>query len=182
MINLTAANCPNCGADIEVDTRFDTTICKYCGSTIFVEGTIKGLKRPNINKDDIYERCLEISNKLNLILKLYIGNKNEMLLMLKDRIGLVNSEKTTAKIAMMQTANTYEEKPFDKPFTYRIEDRILDHFEYKRGGVVELTYESDEDGFFALEYYGRITKYSDLNELSQVLDDIIEEVKTKFKR
>ncbi|MBR2289206.1 MAG: hypothetical protein IJ867_00940 [Clostridia bacterium] len=181
MINLTAAKCPNCGADIEVNATLDTTVCQYCGCTILVEGALDIVRRKVFARDDIDEKCVEISQKLNEILKLYIGNKNEMLLMLKERIGLVNSGKTTAKIAMMQTAHTYEEKEFDEPFTYRIGERTLNHFEYKKDGVIELTYESDEDGFFALEYYGKVTRYMDLDELSRVLDEITEEVRVKFK-
>ena len=181
MIKLTAAKCPNCGADIEVNPQSDTAKCKYCNSTILVEGALNIMKRKTFSRDDIDDKCIEISKKLNHILELYIGSKNEMLLMLKDRIGLVNSGKTTAKIEMMKTAYTYEEKPFDEPFTYRIGDRTLDHFEYKRDNSVEVTYESDEVGFFAIEYYGKITKYDNLDALSSILDEIIEEVKIKFQ-
>lgn len=179
MIKLRAAKCPNCGADIDIDTRNEITKCKYCNCTVLVEGLQKITKRKPVFKD---EACIEISKKLNKILELYAGSKNEMLLMLKDKIGLVNSGKTTAKIAMMKTANEYKEEEFDEPFTYRIGDRTLDHFEYKTGGVVEMTYEADEDGYFAVEYYGKIKKYEDKNELSIVLDDIIENVKEKFKK
>ena len=181
MINLTAAQCPNCGADIKVDPDINAVICEYCGSKILVDNALKKIKRKKIAKDETYEKCIEISKKLNLIFELYVGNKNEMLLMLKDRIGLVNSHKTTAKIEMMKSANTYDEVKLEDEFTYRIADRTLDHFEYKRDGSVELTYESGEDGYFALEYYGKILKYTDIDELSRVLDEIIEEVKLKFK-
>lgn len=177
MIKLTAAKCPNCGADIKVNPNLEQTVCSYCGCTILVEGALKVVKRKTKEKDAIDEKCLEVSEKLNLILELYTGSKNEMFLMLKERIGLVNSQKTTAKITMMKEANEYQEEKFEEPFTYRIGDRTLDHFEFKRDGSVELTYESDEEGFFALEYYGRITKYTDLDALLHQLDEIISELK-----
>lgn len=181
MVKLISAKCPNCGANIEIESQINTILCKYCGSTIIVDGILRIKKRNYLPKDDVDKKCMEISEKLNTILELYIGNKNNMLEMLKGRIGLVNSEKTTSKIAMMKTANTFEDDIYEKPFTYRIGDRTLDHFEYKRDGSIELTYETDEDGFFALEYYGKIQKYTDINELSRVLDEIIEEVKLIFQ-
>ena len=176
MIKLTPAKCPNCGASIKVDTELRETVCQYCRTTILIEGAINAFKSKRNCRDVIDEKCSQISSKLNLILKLYKGNKNEMLLMLKNKIGLVSSGRTTAKIAMMQTAHNYKEETLEKAFTYEIENRTLNHFEYKRDGSIELTYESDE-GLFALEYYGRITKYTDLGELSRVLDEIIERIR-----
>lgn len=183
MIKLTAANCPNCGADIEVNPEMTTTVCKYCGSTILVDGAIKGFKRKIIIKDETYDKGIKVSQKLNEIMSLYIGNKNEMLLMLKDRIGLVSSNRTTAKIAMMRTAHDYKEETYTEAFKYRVgEDRTLERFEYKSDGSVEATYDIKDEDFFALEYYGKITKFTDLDELLRVLDEIIEEVKIKFNQ
>lgn len=170
------------GADIKINNELkEEYICKYCGSTIFIESdSLRTFKKHTVDKDDVDEKCREISQKFNEILKLYIGSKNEMLLMLKEKIGLVSSGKTVAKYTMMRESPYFVEEPFDAPFTYRIEDRTLDHFEYKRDGSIEVTYETEGDGFFAIEYYGKVLKYSDLGELSSALDEIIEEVKRKL--
>ena len=82
----------------------------------------------------------------------------------------------------MLASKSYVYEPFYDPFTYRIEDRILDHFEFKRDFSIEVTYDTEDEGFFAIEYYGKIIKYTDFDELSNELDKIIEEVKIKFNK
>ncbi len=178
MIEFINAKCPNCGADIEVSTLLNEYICNYCGSKLVIENnTFRVVKKHTIEKDEIDKKCEEISEKFNSILENYSGSKDEMLLMLKEKVGLVSSGKTLAKLEMMKTSQSYVEEKFDEPFVYRIGDRTLDHFEYKRDGSIELTYEAEGDGFFAIEYYGKVTKYNDLNELENVLEQILNEIK-----
>lgn len=43
-MNLVAAKCPNCGANIEVSPNAETTRCKSCGSAILVEDAIQKYK------------------------------------------------------------------------------------------------------------------------------------------
>ena len=43
-MKLTAAKCPSCGADIEVDKDSDKTKCEFCGSSIIVEDAIAKIK------------------------------------------------------------------------------------------------------------------------------------------
>ena len=64
MVQLTAAKCPQCGADIEVNPELEKSICQYCGTTILVQeaiqkielsGTVKvaGIK----NRDDYLDQA-----------------------------------------------------------------------------------------------------------------------------
>ena len=182
-MDVAIAKCPNCGANIVRDDDIQEYICEYCGSTVYIkDNSIRAYKSHKIKKTENDKKCQKVSEKFNLILSLYDGSKNEMLLMLKEKVGLVNSGKTLAKFEMMKSSQSYSDEPFDEPFTYRIADRTLDRFEYKSDGSIELTYETDEDGFFAIEYYGRVTKYKNIDELLKVLDEIIEEVKIKFNK
>jgi len=43
-MNLIAAKCPNCGANIEVSPEMEATKCKSCGSAILVEDAIQKYK------------------------------------------------------------------------------------------------------------------------------------------
>lgn len=43
-MKLTAAKCPSCGANIEVDKNSDSTKCEYCDSKIIVEDAIAKYK------------------------------------------------------------------------------------------------------------------------------------------
>ena len=183
MIKFTDVKCPNCGAEIELNSEGNTFNCQYCGSTIYIENdVVRTLKKYFKEKDEIDEKCQEVSEKFNQIFQFYDGSKNEMLLMLKEKVGLVSSNKTLAKYTMMKSSPYFVDEPFDNPFTYRIDDRILDHFEFKSDFSIELTYDTEDDDAFAIEYYGRVTKYNDIDELIRVLDEIIEEVKIKFNK
>lgn len=44
MINLKAAKCPQCGADIEVNPELERGICQFCGSTILIEDAIEKIQ------------------------------------------------------------------------------------------------------------------------------------------
>jgi len=44
MIKLQAAKCPQCNADIEVNTNLEKAICQYCGSTIIIEEVVPKIK------------------------------------------------------------------------------------------------------------------------------------------
>ena len=43
-MKIVAAKCPNCGANIEVDSNSNTTKCEYCNSSIVVKEAIEKLK------------------------------------------------------------------------------------------------------------------------------------------
>jgi len=43
-VKLTAAKCPSCGANIEVNEKLEKTICQYCGTTVLIEDAIAKLK------------------------------------------------------------------------------------------------------------------------------------------
>lgn len=43
-MNLIAARCPNCGANIEISPEMEATKCKSCGSAILVEDAIRKYK------------------------------------------------------------------------------------------------------------------------------------------
>ena len=63
MIKLKDAKCPNCGANMQVNDKLESTICQYCGSQVVIEEAIEKYK-------------LEISGKvevdgINSISKLY---------------------------------------------------------------------------------------------------------------
>lgn len=40
-MELLAAKCPNCGANIELDKNRDVLYCSYCGTKIIVKDEIK---------------------------------------------------------------------------------------------------------------------------------------------
>lgn len=141
-----------------------------------INDKIEILQNWNNSKNKENDICNKISEKLNTILNNYNMDKNNLLIMLKDKIGLVTGGRTVSKLNMMKESQSYEEEIYDNPFPYRIGDRVLNRFEYKRDGSVELTYESDEEGIFAIEYYGKIIKYSNLEELLIVLDEIIADI------
>jgi len=44
MTKLKQAKCPNCGANIEVDSSKDKVKCEFCGSTIEVEEAVEKYK------------------------------------------------------------------------------------------------------------------------------------------
>ena len=44
MVQLTAAKCPQCGADIEVNAELEKSICQYCGTTILVQEAIQKIE------------------------------------------------------------------------------------------------------------------------------------------
>jgi DNA-directed RNA polymerase subunit RPC12/RpoP len=44
MIELKAAKCPQCNADIEVNTNLEKAICQYCGCTILIEDVVPKIK------------------------------------------------------------------------------------------------------------------------------------------
>lgn len=183
MIKFTIAKCPNCGAEIKVNSDKSTFTCEYCGSTVYAENdVVRAFQKHLRETDEIDNICKKISQKFNQILQLYDGSKNEMLLMLKEKVGLVNSNKTVSKFMTMLESQSYVGEPFYDPFTYKIGDRILDHFEFKRDFSIEVTYDTEEDGFFAIEYYGRVSKFTDLDALNSALDEIINEVKIKFNK
>ncbi len=141
-----------------------------------VKDKIEILQKWDNTKNKENDICDKISEKLNTILNNYKMGKNNLLIMLKDKIGLVTGGRTVSKLNMMKESQSYEEEIYDKPFPYRIGDRVLDRFEYKRDGSVELTYKSNEEGVFSIEYYGKIIKYSNLEELLIVLDEIIADI------
>ena len=184
MVKFTIAKCPNCGAEIKVDSEKSVFTCEYCGSTVYTENDVVRAFQKHLKENDgIDDVCKTISEKFNQILKLYNGSKNEMLLMLKEEVGLVNSNQTVLKFMTMLESKSYVDEPFTDPFTYKIGDRVLDHFEFKRDFSIEVTYDdAEDDEYFAIEYYGRITKYTNLDELKSKLDEIIEEVKIKFNK
>ena len=41
MVQLQAAKCPQCGADIQVNTSLEQAICQYCGTTILVNDEVE---------------------------------------------------------------------------------------------------------------------------------------------
>ena len=43
-MKLTAAKCPNCGANLEVDRNEEVTTCKYCNSDIIIEDAVAKYK------------------------------------------------------------------------------------------------------------------------------------------
>ena len=183
MVKFTIAKCPNCGAEIQVNQDKSTFTCEYCGSTIYAnDDVVRAFQKHLKENDEVDNKCVKISQKFNKILELYDGSKNEMLLMLKERVGLVNSNKTVSKYMTMIESKSYVYEPFNDPFTYKIGDRVIDHFEFKRDFSIEVTYDTEDKEFFAIEYYGQITKYTNIDELSSALDTIIEEVKQKFNK
>ena len=44
MIKLQAAKCPQCNANIEVNTNLEKAICQYCGCTIIIEDVVPKIK------------------------------------------------------------------------------------------------------------------------------------------
>ena len=40
-VKLTAANCPNCGGALKIESGSETALCKYCGSTVLIDDVIK---------------------------------------------------------------------------------------------------------------------------------------------
>ena len=94
-MNFTIAKCPNCGAEIQASSEKSIFTCDYCGSTIYASNDVmKAFQKHLKEKDEIDNDCEKITQKFNQILHLYDGSKNEMLLMLKERVDLVNSKKT----------------------------------------------------------------------------------------
>lgn len=64
MIQLTAAKCPQCGADIEVNAELEKSICQYCGTTILVQEAIQKIELSGSvkvagikNRDDYLEQA-----------------------------------------------------------------------------------------------------------------------------
>lgn len=39
-MKLSAAKCPNCGANLNVDEKYEKTVCDYCKSIIVVEEAV----------------------------------------------------------------------------------------------------------------------------------------------
>ena len=67
-MKLVAAKCPSCGASIEVNSKDETTKCKYCQQAILIEDAIAkykleisgGVEIKNLPKIDNY---LKIANR-----------------------------------------------------------------------------------------------------------------------
>ena len=43
-MNFTAAKCPCCGANIQVDQNLERAFCSYCGSEILVQDAVQKIK------------------------------------------------------------------------------------------------------------------------------------------
>lgn len=76
-MKLTAAKCPTCNANIEVNETLDKAICQYCGSTILIESAIQK-HRMEITGTLKIDGIQSYSEKIEIIQKhLKIGNIEE---------------------------------------------------------------------------------------------------------
>ena len=87
-MKLTAAKCPNCNADIEVNETLDKAICQYCGSTILIESAIKKYQM-EISGTIKVDGIQSYSEKIEIIQKhLKIGNIDEAINILDELLEI----------------------------------------------------------------------------------------------
>ena len=65
-VNLVPATCPQCGANIKVDSNTDAAVCNYCGNAILVDRAIKKFYAVNNNTQNVHvvnNRQKQVINK-----------------------------------------------------------------------------------------------------------------------
>ena len=131
-MKLTAAKCPNCNADIEVNETLDKAICQYCGSTILIESAIQKHKMEitgTIKIDGIQSD----SEKIEIIINyLKIGNLEEATTLLENLLEKNPfNEQALSIFIQIKTAilnNVNEEIKQTNPLLTIFDTRNLDDF------------------------------------------------------
>ncbi len=139
-MKLTAAKCPSCGANLKVDRNEESTVCKYCGSSILIEDAVEKYK-------------LEISGKIKVS-----G--------IKDNDDRLEDAKNYLKLKEYKNANTVlntiiNEEPFNvEAFILCIKsylgefDSLYSEEDYETDSALNKVFWNDID--FVLSKYNRL--------------------------